>query len=148
MIVIVCAMNNKAPKSQNKPKILYGENDQAVMKSQTAMLEQAGYAVQTAIGRDGVQRALTQGSFDLIVLGHSLSRDDRHHLPYMAKKADENTPVLVLHASGKHPQVDAAIDSRSGARVVLEVVADLIALKMVPAVPVPQATSGKTLGRR
>ncbi len=108
-------------------KILYGERDKDVLKAQTAQIERAGYAVQSAVGRREIEQALKQSAFDVVILGHTLSRDDRHHLPYMAKKANPNTFVLVIHASGKHPGVDKAIDSRQGENALLEVLEALLA---------------------
>jgi len=96
-----------------KLKVLYGELDEQVLAEQAASLEKAGHQVQTAVGRKGVLGAL-QGKFDLVVLGATLTRDDRHHLPYMVKKAHKQTPVLVLHTDGsRHPQVDHFLDTGS-----------------------------------
>lgn len=96
-----------------KLKVLYGESDEQVLAEQAASLEKAGHQVQTAVGRKGVLDAL-QGKFDLVVLGPTLTRDDRHHLPYMVKKAHKQTPVLVLHTDGsRHPQVDHFLDTGS-----------------------------------
>src|SRR5256714_9439828 len=106
-------MQTKA-KSSSQVRVLYSENDNAVLSSQAAMFEKAGYAVQKTVGRKSTEETLKREKFDIVILGHSLTRDDRHHLPYMPKKSDEGTLVLVLPASGKHPQVDAAIDSRNG----------------------------------
>jgi DNA-binding NtrC family response regulator len=110
-------------------KILYGEADPKVLSEQITSFQRAGYAVMPAVGRQAIENALMQGKFDLVVLGHTLSKDDRHHLPYMAKKLNSMTRVLVLHASGKHPKVDMAIDSRRGERAVLEAVAQLCAFR-------------------
>jgi hypothetical protein len=41
----------------------------------------------------------------------------------MAKKYAANVQVLVLHASGKHPAVDIAVDSRDGERAILAALA-------------------------
>ena len=114
-------------------KILYGENDPEVLASEAARLSQGGYAVTTAAGRKEIQAALTRERFDLVILGHTLTRNDRHHLPYMAKKSDEATRVLVLHFSGHHHAVDKVIDSRDGERAVLDAVAELLALEPVGA---------------
>jgi DNA-binding NtrC family response regulator len=93
-------------------KVLYGELDEEVLAAQAAALKQAGYAVETAVGRKGVQEALKSGSFELVLLGATLTRDDRHHLPYMVKKANKVSKVLVLHTDGsRHPYVDANIDT-------------------------------------
>jgi len=109
-------------------RILYGEaNPQVLAAQQKMLLETPGYVVVTALGRQAIADAVATSTFDLVILGHTLSKDDRHHLPYMTKKANPSTRVLVLHASCKHPKVDIALDSRDGARVVLKAVAELLA---------------------
>jgi DNA-binding NtrC family response regulator len=118
---------------KSQGKILYGENDAAVLKHQSQLFERAGYTVEQAIGRKGVQDALKRATFDVVVLGHTLSRDDRHHLPYMAKKSSEATRVLVLHASGRHHAVDLAIDSRDGDPSIVDAVRHLMSLEPVMA---------------
>jgi DNA-binding response OmpR family regulator len=91
--------------------MLYCENDAAVMGSQAKTFERAGYAVQCVQGRAAAEQAIRTGNYEIVVLGHTLTKDDRHHLPYMAKKSAGNPQVMVLHASRKHPAVDVAIDS-------------------------------------
>ena len=107
-------------------KILCAEANAPVLSAQITMLEKAGYVVVPALGRGAIEAALTHTAFDLVVLGHTLTKDDRHHLPYMAKKANPATRVLVLHASGKHPKVDIALDSRLGEAAVLKAVTQLM----------------------
>jgi DNA-binding NtrC family response regulator len=109
--------------------ILYGESDAAVLASESQVFEQAGYAVSRALGRAAIDQALKSGHYDMLVLGHTLNKDDRHHLPYMAKKSGRETQVLVLHASGKHPAVDIALDSREGHEAVLKAMASLLQRK-------------------
>jgi DNA-binding NtrC family response regulator len=95
-----------------KLSVLYGELNEEVLAEQAKSLESAGNKVQIAVGRKGVQEALKAGSFDLVILGPTLSRDDRHHLPYMVKKASAATKVLVMHTDGsRHPYVDGNIDT-------------------------------------
>lgn len=99
-------------RKMSKLKLLYGELNEEVLASQTTELQKAGYTVQTAIGRKAMQDLLKKESFDLVVLGQTLSRDDRHHLPYMVKKAQAAAKVLVLHTDGsRHPYVDGNIDT-------------------------------------
>ncbi|HEY6767969.1 MAG TPA: hypothetical protein VI386_24705 [Candidatus Sulfotelmatobacter sp.] len=95
-----------------KLKILYGEGEAEVVTRQAATIEQAGHQVQQAVGRKAVEEALRNNTFDLLILGPTLNRNDRHHLPYMAKKAHPETSVLVMHADGsRHPYVDACTDT-------------------------------------
>ena len=103
-----------------KLRILYGEGDADHQTAPAAAFEQAGHTVQKAVGRKSVVEALQKGTFDLVVLGPSLTRNDRHHLPYMVKKAQAETPVLVMHADGsRHPYVDACTDTGASVENVL-----------------------------
>jgi DNA-binding NtrC family response regulator len=103
-----------------KLRILYGEGDAEEQAAPAAALEKAGHTVQQAVGRKAVVEALQKGTFDLVVLGPSLTRNDRHHLPYMVKKAQGGTPVLVMHADGsRHPYVDACTDTGASIENVL-----------------------------
>jgi DNA-binding NtrC family response regulator len=103
-----------------KLKILYGEGDAEAQAAPAAAFEQAGHMVHKALGRKAVVDALNTGAFDLVVLGPSLTRNDRHHLPYMVKKARMETVVLVMHADGsRHPYVDACTDTGASVENVL-----------------------------
>src|SRR3954469_9595747 len=115
--------------SASQGKILYGEKDKNVIATQSKVFEQAGFTVECAIGRAAVEQALRTADFDVVVLGHTLTKDDRHHLPYMAKKTNRDTQVLVLHASGKHHAVDFAIDSREGDEAVVAALKSLVQRK-------------------
>ena len=103
-----------------KLRILYSEGDAEVLATQAVSFEKAGYTVQPAEGRKKVEEALKSGRFDLVVLGPTLSRNDRHHLPYVVKKANPETSVLVMHADGsRHPYVDACTDTGASLETVL-----------------------------
>ena len=113
-------------KTSVKATVLYGEGDAQSLKLHSAVMEKAGYSVQTAVGRRAIEESMRAAKYDVVVLGHTLTRDDRHHLPYMAKKANSLCRVLVIHASGRHHEVDAAIDSRDGEHVLLDALAGLL----------------------
>ena len=101
-------------KSSFKLKILYGELNEDVLASHSDVITRAGHSVKTAVGRKGVEEAMRKESFDLVVLGPTLTRNDRHHLPYMVKKHHQGTRVLVMHTDGeRHPYVDANLDTGS-----------------------------------
>jgi DNA-binding NtrC family response regulator len=103
-----------------KLTILYGEGDAEVLATQGTCMEKAGHTVHQATGRKSVEEALRKGTFDLVVLGPTLSRNDRHHLPYMVKKANPQTSVLVMHTDGsRHPYVDACTDTGASLETVL-----------------------------
>ena len=119
-------------KSSFKLKVLYGELDEDVLGSQAVSIQQAGHEVASALGRKGVEDALRRQSFDLVILGPTLTRNDRHHLPYMVKKAHPGTRVLVMHADGgTHPQVDANIDTGRSIDDLLEKISEMLAQEAV-----------------
>jgi DNA-binding NtrC family response regulator len=89
-------------------KVLYTELNEQVLSAGAEELQKAGFSVQTAMGRQAALDAINQSKFDFVVLGATLSRNDRHHLPFMAKKADQATKVVVMHTDGSgHHYVDA-----------------------------------------
>ena len=121
------------PATSAKPtiKILYGESEEETLATQSALMKKAGHHVTTAVGRHGVQDALRRDAFDLVILGSTLTKDDRHHLPYMVKKAHEGTKVLIMHAASRHHEVDATIDAGTSMQLVLEKIARVISEQTV-----------------
>lgn len=120
--------------SKTKLRILYGEGDTDVLKAHAAEFEKAGHTVHQAGGRKAAEEALKHGAFDLVVLGPTLTRNDRHHLPYMVKKANAETSVLVMHADGsRHPYVDACTDTGASMESVLVRIEGMKIAGMMPA---------------
>jgi DNA-binding NtrC family response regulator len=115
-----------AVKTVSKLKLLYSEGDTEVLASQAATIQKAGYQVETAPDRKSVLAAVRRGTFDLVILGPTLSKNDRHHLAYMVKKATQTTRVLVMHTDGeRHPAVDANLDTGCSIEAVLAKISTL-----------------------
>jgi DNA-binding NtrC family response regulator len=126
-----------AIKSSSQLRVLYCEGDEEVLAAQAPTLQDAGHKVETAQGRKATEQALRQSTYDLVVLGATLSKNDRHLLPYMVKKVNENTRVLVMHTDGeRHPAVDANLDT---GRTIQDAVAKIASMW-------PQAQSAKAAG--
>src|SRR5579864_4663621 len=120
--------------SKGKLRILYSEGDIEALNDLTAALEKTGHGVQQTVGRKSVEEAIKTSSFDLVVLGPTLTRNDRHHLPYMVKKASAETSVLVMHADGtRHPYVDACTDTGASLETVLQRIEAMKIAGMMPA---------------
>jgi DNA-binding NtrC family response regulator len=120
--------------AKSKLRVLYGEGEEDILKQQAGEMEKAGHSVQQAVGRKAVEEALKKSTYDLVVLGPTLSRNDRHHLPYMVKKASAVTSVLVMHADGsRHPYVDACVDTGSSMDAVLTRIEGMKIAGMMPA---------------
>lgn len=110
-----------------KMKLLYAEGEVDVLTEQAGVFEKAGHEVERAVGRKGVIESLKKAKYDLVVLGPSLTRNDRHHLVYMVKKSNSGTKVLVMHADGgRHPYVDLCTDTGASLE---SVVAKIAAMK-------------------
>jgi DNA-binding NtrC family response regulator len=102
----------KSEKSSFQLKILYGEGDPQILVSQALSIQKAGHQVETAVGRKAIDETVRREAFDLVILGPTLTKNDRHHLPYVIKKAQAATRILVMHTDGeRHPAVDANIDT-------------------------------------
>jgi len=113
-------------KSSSKLRILYAEGDSEVLASQSVTIEKAGYSVTQAEGRKQAQDILRQEKFDLVILGPTLTKNDRHHLAYMVKKAQPETRLLVTHTDGEgHPAVDATLETGRSMNALLEKIASL-----------------------
>jgi response regulator RpfG family c-di-GMP phosphodiesterase len=124
--------------TSSKLKILYGEGDSEVLAAQAVTIRQAGYQVTPAEGRQQVQDALRREPFDLVILGPTLTKNDRHHLPYMVKKAQPETQVLVTHTDGEgHHAVDATLETGRSMNALLEKIATMY----------PQQAAGKAAGK-
>lgn len=114
-------------------RILYGESNAEAQAVTAGAFEQAGHSVEKALGRKAVEAALGKGSFDLVVLGPTLSRNDRHHLPYSVKKVQSEISVLVMHADGsRHPYVDACTDTGASIENVLARIESMKIAGMMP----------------
>jgi hypothetical protein len=126
-------------------KILYGEGDSEVLVSQAASVQKAGHQVEMAVGRKAIVEAVNHGGFDLVILGPTLTRNDRHHLPYVIKKTQAATRVLVMHTDGeRHPAVDANLDTgRSIADLVAKIAAMMTSGEIAPHGLAKGAAAGK-----
>jgi DNA-binding NtrC family response regulator len=112
-------------------KILYCESDETILSAQAAEIAKAGHQVTSALNRQGVlealrREALLHKTFDLVILGGTLSKDDRHHLPYMVRKSHAGSKILVMHAGAHHHEVDAAVDPTLSMPRILEKIAALV----------------------
>ena len=130
--------------AKTKLRILYGEGDSDILATQAAAMEKAGHTVHQAVGRKAVDEALKKTTFDLVVLGPTLTRNDRHHLPYIVKKANAETSVLVMHADGsRHPYVDACTDTGASLEAVLNRIESMRIAGMMPAAKAAAAGAGR-----
>lgn len=96
--------------------ILLVERERALLESEKMLYERRGYRVLSAQTRSRAEQLLSSEWAEVVVLGHSLSRDDREVLIAKSRLISPQTRILVVHASGAFQPVppDAAVDSRDG----------------------------------
>lgn len=114
-------------KTVHSTLLLCSSLDDAMMNSQRAIFNSAGYPVIMASSPVQIQHHVENTSFDIAVLNHTLSAQARRSIAHDVKAKNRAASVLVLHASGilDNPDADMAVDSRSGAAAVLAAVAKL-----------------------
>jgi len=135
----------KSEKSSFQLKILYGEGDAQVLASQAPSIQKAGHQVETAVGRKAIDEAVRRGGFDLVILGPTLTKNDRHHLPYVIKKMQAATRVLVMHTDGeRHPAVDANLDT---GRSIADLVAKIASMMTSGEIAVNGLAKGAAAGK-
>ena len=113
--------------------ILYAEDDLELLASQAAHIQKAGHTVDQVTGRKAVEESVRRKAYDLVILGDTLNKNDRHHLPYMVKKANQATKVLVLHSTHGHPSVDKEIDSPYSQEKLIEAITSFAPQKAMAA---------------
>jgi len=102
--------------------LLCSQQSDAVLAMQREVFRRSGYEVVAAGSKEEIQEHLENTDFDVIILNHTLSFSDRKTLARKTKLGNPNHGVLVLHHSGSlgNPYVDMAVDSRAGAKSMLQ----------------------------
>ena len=78
------------------PLILAVSHDPALLESRSSILRSAGYAVVQVLSAKQAQELLESGSFDLVLLGHSLPAHDRDRLTRLIRSSGSLTPVVTV----------------------------------------------------
>jgi DNA-binding response OmpR family regulator len=91
----------------------------------TMLFQQAGYTAEQAELDRSVSRLKTD-TFALVVMDHTLSKDERQSLVRLARRVSPDIKVVAFHSSAKDCGADLAMDSREGAAAILERVAAVV----------------------
>lgn len=88
--------------------ILSAGRDPDLLRSRNAALQAQGYRVAAAFGSCEVVDKLLNGDFDLVLLCHTMSAEDRHRLARIIISHTPSTPVILISENGS---VNAAVES-------------------------------------
>ncbi|MFB3917171.1 MAG: hypothetical protein ACE14M_10605 [Terriglobales bacterium] len=100
------------------PRILCVSFDAAVSNIRSAALQHAGYSVVPTIKIAEALELLSRERFDLVLIGHRFSHEEKRSLATMAKQ-EFKTPVLLVREASVPPDIPAdamvyALDGTSG----------------------------------
>ena len=109
---------------RNPATILVVGHEPMLRETFSTLFQQAGYVVEEA-ELDQSPRRLKHGRFALLVMDHTLSKEERESLVILTRQLSPSAKTLALHASGKDCGADLAMDSREGADEILKRVEEL-----------------------
>jgi CheY-like chemotaxis protein len=114
-----------------KRRILNVALNGALLKPRSAILERAGYEVVPALSHIDVQTACEQHKdFDLVILGHSIPKQEKRRVMQTVREYCGHVPLLELYPHGTIPvdeEADDQLPSADEADLLLGKVADLLA---------------------
>jgi DNA-binding response OmpR family regulator len=108
------------------PKVLLASRDTTLRATQEEIFRKAGYPLYSVTTPQDVERVLGSVIFRLVILDHTLTREERCDLVGVVRRLAPRTFVVVLHASGQDCGADLALDSRLGVETVLRQVSHLL----------------------
>ncbi|MCI0352149.1 MAG: hypothetical protein L0Z53_22240 [Acidobacteriales bacterium] len=108
----------------NPVSVLIVSHEPMLRDTYTMLFQQAGYIAEQA-ELDQSPRRLKTGTFALLVMDHTLSKDERESLVLLARQLSPNSKTVALHSSAKDCGADLAMDSREGAEEILKRVKEM-----------------------
>lgn len=106
-----------------KPRILSVSYDEAILRTRQYILEAAGFEVLSALGFADAAKIAQTGTYDLLLLGHTLPYNDKTELVRLAKTHCDCAVVSVYkHGIDPHPDADVAVDSTDGPQAMIDAV--------------------------
>ena len=98
-------------------KMLLVSHEPALRDSYSFVFQTAGYVVH-AVPVEALPITIKATSFDVLVMDHTLSEQERKAGVYIAHQLVPKLSTVVLHASGGDCGADLTIDSREGIEVI------------------------------
>lgn len=114
-------MTNRAP------CILSISYDESLLRTREWILKSAGFEVTSALGYKQASAHAMNNAFDLVIVGHSIPRDDKTEIVNLVK-SHNHTRILSLRRHGDAPVtgVDHSVESSLGPDALLEAVKTLL----------------------
>lgn len=98
----------------------------SIRQTRLLLLEEAGHTPQVAESCAQAKDVLQLTKFDLVILDHTLRKDDRVDLIQVIRKTGITTRILMLHKSGADCGADLHLDSREGPDALISAIDSVI----------------------
>jgi DNA-binding response OmpR family regulator len=95
------------------PRILSISYDKALLHTRAMMLSREGFEVESAVGFSAAIQACKKGTFDLVIMGHSIPPEDKSAI-IKQLRAVCSTPILALRRPNEAPIKAAEYNIDSG----------------------------------
>jgi len=101
------------PGMKTMPRILSISYDKALLHTRAMMLSREGFEVESAVGFSAAIQACKKGTFDLVIMGHSIPPEDKSAI-IKQLRAVCSTPILALRRPNEAPIKAAEYNLDSG----------------------------------
>lgn len=112
-----------SPKTGQR-KILSISYDRSLLTTRGLILSAAGYQVRSLLGLEAALAEIGLNEFDLVIIGHSISLEDRNKILRRVRKLSK-APILALSKLGPEEKLDGAdyqLEASEGPIALLEMV--------------------------
>lgn len=106
--------------------------DLALLESQRAALQSAGYFVSSAASMGAAWELFREGDFDLVLLGQSIPAQSRERLTMMIREMGSRVPVACIAESSSYFDTLENNAAEGGTRAVLRNIGDVAANQKKP----------------
>lgn len=112
-------------KSARQMKVLFVSHERRSRDTYSEVFHTAGYGVH-AVPVEALAITVKATNFDVLVMDHTLSEQERKAGIYIAHQLVPKMHTLVLDSSGTGCGADMVLESRAGAPAILEALAKLL----------------------
>lgn len=100
--------------------------ESSIRQTRVLLLEKAGHTPQVAESCAQAKEVLQLTKFDLVILDHTLNKDDRIDLIQFIRQIGGTTRILLLHKRGADCGADLFLDSREGPDALMAAIDSII----------------------
>ena len=126
---LIALVVGKLAERKPRARILSVSYDQPLMRTRQMLLETQGYQVDSAVGFDNAMQRCQDGGFDLFVLGHSITPEEKREVVKAFRQTCPG-PIISLRRSIGEERVDGAdYHIEPDPEPLLKLVADLVGRK-------------------